>query len=87
MSKKKTGKHLQFYMHCVQNGEMPRPGLCKCSWGDYISEELLMLFKPEDVGIFSYWASLKIKKYDDCYKFNELRQTIVLLMAAINNEL
>lgn len=86
MPKKKTGKHLQFYMDCVKNGEMPKAGLCACSWNDYIYEELLMLFKPDHAGAFSYWASLK-GGYDECFKFTKLRQTIVLFMAAINNEL
>lgn len=86
MPKKKAGKHLQFYMDCVKNGEMPKAGLCACSWNDYIYEELLMLFKPDHAGAFSYWASQK-KGYTECYKFNKLRQAIVLLMAAINDEL
>lgn len=84
MPKKK--KHLRFYMDCLKKGEMPKAGLCACSWNDYICEESLILFKPDSVGIFSYWASEK-GGYNECYKFNKLRQTIVLFMAAINNEL
>jgi hypothetical protein len=86
MAKNKIGKHLQFYMDCMKKGEMPKAGLCASSWNDYICEESLMLFKPDYAGMFSYWASEK-SGYDDCYKFTKLRQTIVLLMAAINNEL
>lgn len=86
MLKKKTGKHLQFYMDCLKKGEMPRTGLCACSWNDYICEELLMLFMPSGSGMFNYWASTK-KGYDECYKFTGLRQTIVLFMACLNNEL
>lgn len=87
MSKKKIGKHLKFYTDCLKNGEMPKSGLCACSWNYYICEESLMLFKPDNAGMFSYWASLKKGRYDDCYIFNKLRQNIVLFMAAINNEL
>jgi hypothetical protein len=86
MAKKKIGKHLRFYMNCMKNGEMPRAGLCACAWNDYLMEESLMLFKPDDAGMFSYWGSEK-KGYDECYTFTKLRQTIVLFLAAINNEL
>lgn len=86
MSKKKVGKHLRFYMDYMKKSEMPRAGLCACSWNDYISEDLLMLFKPTDAGMFSYWASEK-KGCDECYKFTKLRQTIILFIAALNNEL
>lgn len=79
-------KHLQFYMDCMKKRQTPRDGLCSCAWGGYIDEELLMLFKPEWASIWSYWAAgerVRIK-YN---KFTSLRQTIVLFMAAINNEL
>lgn len=85
MPKKKVGKHLQFYMDCIIMDEMPKEGLCSCAWQGYINEELLFLFKPEEASIWSFWAT-----GDGGYtykSFSPLRQTIVLFMAAINNEL
>jgi len=85
MPKKKKGKHLQFYIDCINMDEMPKQGLCSCAWCGYIDEDLLILFKPEGASIWSYWAA-----GDDSYSyksFSPLRQTIVLFMAAINNEL
>lgn len=86
MTKKKPGKHLQFYMDCIEEKIMPDSGLCGSSWERRIDGKLLLLFKPEGVSTFDYWASGK--KHDNCYYiFTELRQTIVLLMACLNNEL
>lgn len=85
MAKNKTGKHLQFYINCSKKQEMPRAGLCCCAWGGYIKEEVLELFQPESASPFSYWA--RRSEYESPFKFNILRQTIVLFMAAINNEL
>jgi hypothetical protein len=85
MPKKKTGKHLQFYMVCMKDNRMPRGGLCSCSWNGLIDEALLLLFKPEYASTFSYWAAGEVVV--DYYKFTKLRQTIVLFMAAIKNEL
>lgn len=100
MSKKKTGKHLQFYMDCMKRGVMPSSGLCinteDC--GGPLSEELLHLFIPTDEELIalakkgysaSYWGSGMITNdYDILYDaFSQLRQTIVLFMAAISGEL
>lgn len=86
MPKKKIGKHLQFYRaYIVGKQLLPCAGLCACSWNDYIDQNTLELFKPEYASIFSYWASGN--KTSSYFKFTELRQTIVLFMAAINNEL
>lgn len=82
---KKTGKHLKFYMDCMAKREMPKAGLCCCSWCGYIDENILELFEPHNAVPFAYWAS---RRRNSCaYKFNNLRQTIVLFMAAINGEL
>lgn len=94
MSKKKIGKHLQFYMDYFNKEHMPGYGLCFLSRHGYISDELLELFEPNgpETDILgqagrdtAYWAS----DSDDpmMFKFTSLRQTIVLFMAAINNEL
>lgn len=85
MVKKKLGKHLQFYMDCIHKGRIPRSGLCACSWHDLIDEELLMLFKPDGASTWSYWAAGKTVRFYE--EFTELRQTIVLFMACLNDEL
>lgn len=88
MPKKKTSKHLQFYMDCMHKGRMPRVGLCSCAVHEYIDESLLETFIPDNTltTAFSFWASGRQNK--NCfYVFTPLRQTIVLLMAALNNEL
>lgn len=89
MAKKKIGKHLQFYMDCMRdrNRLMPCHGLCRCALLDYICGDVLeKYFTPEDFSdAISFWAS---GKKGDCeFIFTPLRQTIVLFMAAINNEL
>ncbi len=100
MKKKKTGKHLQFYMDCMKRGVMPNSGLCinTVDLGGPLSEELFRLFIPTDDELFalakkgystSYWGlGVITNDYDILYDaFSPLRQTIVLFMAAINNEL
>jgi hypothetical protein len=64
---------------------MPYPGLCLCD--DYIDTNLLLLLVPLDKTMYEdYWASGS--RYDHkVYQFTTLRQNIVLLMAAMNNEL
>lgn len=46
MAKKKTGKHLQFYMDCMKNKGMPRAGLCACAESGIISVFILHRFIP-----------------------------------------
>lgn len=71
-------------------------GLCLIEFGesDYIyiyndykllwDNEIFKLFMPEDEeGPSTYWAG----ENDDRHEYNELRQTIILLCAAINGEL
>lgn len=84
MAKKQPGRHLRFYMDCIEKKEMPRCGLCSCAWSGYIDVELLNLFTPYNCSVFSYWAAGRVANPDT---FTQLRQTIVLFMAAINNEL
>ncbi len=92
MTKKKPGKHLKFYMDCMENGKMPHCGLCIAAEEGIISETLLRLFEPSvELNLFRkniylvFWASGSYKAL--AWKFTELRQTIVLLMACQNNEL
>jgi hypothetical protein len=95
MPKKKAGKHLKFYKDCMSTGRLPDFGLCYSLGG-----RLLQLFTPtieekfqlEDEGLCPiYWAygvSDDFKNDEErWHSFSSLRQTIVLLMAAINNEL
>lgn len=96
MYKKKLGKHLQFYMDCMTKGCMDDFGLCNA----LKSKDTLDLFLPTDDDIKTlkeeglsvlYWGSgLSLdNKYDHqrYWVLTPLRQTIVLFMAAINNEL
>jgi len=88
MAKKKVGKHLKFYSGCFYSKKMPGVGLCSCAIMEYIDEDLLNLFYPDDSisTAFSFWASGHENK--DClYRFTPLRQTIVLFMAAMSGEL
>jgi hypothetical protein len=96
MSEIKIGKYLQFYIDCMERNErLPDYGLCNALGGT-----LLELFEPTasdekeliKEGLSAlYWASgyPTDSKYDlqRWHSFTPLRQTIVLFMAAINNEL
>lgn len=94
------GKHLDFYERNIEHMIMPDEGLCMCASDDKISSDILEeYFQPtpeerydlvtEGLSTF-YWGSgiSKYNQYDEiAYVFTPLRQTIVLFMAAINNEL
>lgn len=90
----KKGKHLQFYIDCMNNGgKMPviqksiyKGGLCSMADGGLISQEIFELFSYGQPSVL-YWASDSEWYNYNKHGFTELRQTIVLLMAAINNEL
>lgn len=90
-TKKKPGKYLSLYIAWMEKGRLPSNGLCHY----FQDDELFNLIDPEKGSMETYWA------YDDddhvqdtdwsemnrWFSFNPLRQTIVLLMAAMNNEL
>lgn len=91
--------HLDFYNHCMRTGEMPFEGLCICARRGIIDAELFELFKPiggamqeleDHKKCTVMWAS-DVDECDtskECFSgFGPLRQTIVLFMAAINDEL
>ena len=92
---RKNKKHLAFYNACMKTRSIPRDGLCCCD--AYISLKLLDLFEPtisdcnqlSEQGLsVGYWASgLNSYAWGKYREFTPLRQTIVLFMAAINNEL
>lgn len=88
MTKKKViGKHLKFYYESMNDDIMPFSGLCNCVVQGYLDRETFYLMEPENMrGSMAYWASGdKDRSYQ--HIFTPLRQTIVLFMAAINNEL
>jgi len=61
-------------------------GLCNCVPEKYINQ--LDLFVPINNTI--YWASEVLRKdcrREEMYGFNDLRQTIVLLICAMNDEI
>lgn len=87
MQKNKTGQHLQFYMDWMPSGLMPHVGLCRCALLNIISANILQeYFEPDDFySTVTFWASGENGDFQ--YIFTPLRQTIVLFMAAINNEI
>lgn len=90
---------LQHHIECCETGVIPTNGLC--SMLDFISEELFNQFKelfyPSEIEkqqiileekSFLYWASgLHVNDDNKSRAYTELRQNIVLLLCAINNEL
>ena len=85
----KKKPHLKFYLDNVKWGLLPDyGGLCGHStkFPDMILDyDTLKLFAPTEQDYYDpskrYWFG------EDAKDFNELRQTVVLLMAAIHNEL
>lgn len=93
-------KHLEFYNQCMETGQLPHmegtSGLCSCARNDFISKELLDVFRPTDndeteladeklsVG---WWGS-GVSTHDQSkyFGFTELRQTIVAFMCVITIE-
>lgn len=71
----------------METGDLPDYGLCNC-----LDSEELELFKPDDASEFyprNYWAyggpHASINTVST--QFSPLRQTIVLFLAAMNDEL
>jgi len=77
-------------------------GLCGCAEVGLIDKKLLEIFEPSHeefkilfsqrlvpyIGLDNFWAAgIDVDEIGRNIKFTHLRQTIVLLMAAINNEL
>jgi hypothetical protein len=95
-------KHLEFYMRSMEIGEVPNDrhwhtGLCGAADRYYISKSILNMFCPTSSDIIElhreclstgWWGSgLSDLDPNKRFAFTPLRQTIVLFMAAINNEL
>ncbi len=69
------------------NGSLGLGGICNAVPEKY--RKTIELFRPDT--ILAYWASTKYKQghatNENMYRFNELRQSIVLLICCIHNEL
>lgn len=81
-------KYLPFYNKCIKSGKIPDWGLCYSFHGN----SFFQLIDPENGRHESYWGySESVSDYVDYVsvrtEFTPLRQNIVLLMAAMNNEL
>lgn len=78
MPTERPKKYLKFWKQCVTHGHiMPTAGLCSSlGW-----TKDLALFMPTGVKDYEFWAG------SDLYNFNELRETIVLFLAAMNGEI
>lgn len=79
---------LNFYNRCVEFGAMPVNGLCAQFHGNAIFTGFI---DPEFGNNETYWG-FEFERTDDnemqmWYEFTPLRQNVVLLCAAINNEL
>lgn len=91
--KNKTYSYLKDYQNWMIDGSMPHNGLCNC-YGDDEHDELMDLISPsvqdkskllrEDKDAL-FWGSDSLS--ENRYVFTPLRQNLVLLMAALNNEL
>lgn len=98
---KKNTPFLEFYNNCIENKTMPSDGLCN-SIGQLKNNRAFELITPndEELAVLSdegkspvYWGyeipngSKKYSQVEKYVKFTPLRQNIILLCAAINNEL
>jgi hypothetical protein len=84
----KIGKYLTFHFKALADGKMPTRGLCNA----FKNDKLLLLFDPEHGDCHTYWATdgdnpCSVIRRANAEKYGNLRQTIVLLMAAMNGEL
>lgn len=89
-------KLITLYKEWMDGGELPEDGLCNSLFYTKY-HECLDMFEPTDDELIelaasglsqSYWGSgLKADCNDRYYAFTPLRQTIVLLICAMNNEL
>ena len=96
--KKNKPYYLKMYYNWATAGRLPSNGLCNC-FIKSVEEQRFELVSPDNQELTQmnkknidtvYWASEAKRghvKYDDFYAFTPLRQNLVLLMAALNNEL
>lgn len=75
---------LDFYYTSISLGRMPTNGLCHA----FKDNKIFNLIDPEQGLCETYWgADTQGNEFRRGYEFTELRQNVVLLCAAINNEL
>ncbi len=82
-------EYLPLYFKWMKTGQIPTEGLCRYFEGE---DPLFNLIDPENGSGETYWGCDKYGKGGD-YRcatakvFGPLRQNVILLMAAMNNEL
>ena len=92
---KKPGKYLRFYYKCMSEGLLPSIGLCAS-----LGKESVSIFDEDAIhpkwGREWYWGYDGERCFEDLASdeksmyaraFTPFRQTIVLFLAAMNNEL
>ncbi len=89
---------IELHNEWIESGRMPNSGLCICLSGK-MKTQLFDLFKPTEEELLhlvwdgfssGYWASGVPLDADSDTRYNvytELRQNIMLLLAAMNGEL
>jgi hypothetical protein len=78
-------KYLKFYKECMKSGRMPDAGLCFVFGNDDLFNSMFA-YQMECF----YWGYNGTDKYNRnkvAFTFTPMRQTIVLFLAAMNNEL
>lgn len=86
----KIGKYLKFHFECMASNKLPVNGLCNC----FKNDDNLKIFEPSEHRSkelyfngepYIFWG--KDDYSQSANHYSNLRQTIVLLMAAMNGEL
>lgn len=84
-------KYLTMYHNWMRSSRMmPDNGLCNI----FKNDKLFALIDPEKGRRNTYWGydgnescDFEVPKHERYYRFTPMRQNVVLLMAAMNNEL
>jgi hypothetical protein len=85
------GKYLNFYNQCMVSGRLTGPGLCRC-----LDELDVAIFQPGETDDDNdwHWGYDGETGFLECpsaieyvWSFTPMRQTIVLFLAAMNDEL
>jgi hypothetical protein len=90
-------KYMKFYKECVESNRLPNGASGLCESLKSADSELFSLLTPTQDDSFdlihegksaTFWGSYLPRDHPKCTKyFTPLRQNIVLLLAALNNEL
>lgn len=98
---KKNKKLLQLYEECMVTGELPEIGLCDSVECMGVQRKLKLIsptvgdldqliIEGKSIGFWGYEVPYNSGRYSTdgrSYVFTPLRQTLLLLMAALNDEL